>query len=238
MEIHAAREGCRRVDGVRKTWKELQRREIDVGRDRVARLMRAAGLEGVRRGKKRRTTLADEAASERARDLLQRDFTATGPKQKWVADLTYLRTWNGFVSLAFILDCYSRIIVGWQLATHMRTELVMDALEMATGLRQPAGGLIAHSDRGSQYTSLTYTDRLDELGAALRSAPAATPTTTRWPRLGSRPSRPSSSTAVASPATSTPNTRSSTGSGSTTVRDSTKNSTTDPRSSTRKSTTD
>jgi len=149
-EIYAAREGYRRVYGVRKTWKELKRREVEVGRDRVARLMRELGLEGVRRGKKRRTTIVDEAALERARDLLQRDFTATRPNEKWVADITYLRTWNGFVYLAFILDCYSRTIVGWQLATHLRTDLVLDALEMANGLRQPGEGLIAHTDRGSQ----------------------------------------------------------------------------------------
>ena len=165
-EIYAAREGYRRVYGVRKTWKELRRRDVDVGRDRVARLMRAEGLEGVRRGKKKRTTVADEAALERARDLVQRDFSASRPNEKWVADTTYLRTWNGFVYLAFILDCYSRMIVGWQLATHLRSELVLDALEMANGLREPDAGLIAHSDRGSQYTSLRYTDRLDELGAA------------------------------------------------------------------------
>jgi putative transposase len=165
-EIYAARSGYRAVYGVRKTWKELRRRDVEVGRDRVARLMRQEGLEGVRRGKKRRTTIPDEAALERARDLLQRDFTAIRPNEKWVADITYLRTWNGFVYLAFILDCYSRMIVGWQLATHLRTELVMDALEMATGLRQPEGGLIAHTDRGFQYTSLAYTDRLDELGVA------------------------------------------------------------------------
>ncbi len=165
-EIYAAREGYRRVYGVRKTWKELERRGVEVGRDRVARLMRAEGLEGVRRGKKKRTTIPDEAVLERARDLLQRDFTATRPNEKWVADITYVRTWDGFIYLAFILDCYSRMIVGWQLAAHLRTELVMDALEMAIGLRQPEGGLIAHTDRGSQYTSLAYTDRLDELGAA------------------------------------------------------------------------
>ncbi len=165
-EIHAAREGYRRVYGVRKTWKELRRRDVEVGRDRVARLMRQEGLEGVRRGKKRRTTIPDEAALERARDLLERDFTATRPNEKWVADITYLRDWNGFIYLAFILDCYSRMIVGWQLATHLRTDLVMDALEMANGLRRPGEGLIAHTDRGSQYTSLAYTDRLDELGVA------------------------------------------------------------------------
>jgi putative transposase len=165
-QIHAAREGYRRVYGVRKTWRELHRRGVEVGRDRVARLMRREGLEGVRRGKKKRTTIPDEAAIERARDLLQRNFTATRPNEKWVADLTYLRTWNGFVYLAFILDCYSRMIVGWQLATHLRTDLVLDALEMANGLRRPAPGLIAHTDRGSQYASLRYTDRLDELEIA------------------------------------------------------------------------
>ena len=165
-EIYAAREGYRSVYGVRKTWKELRRREVEVGRDHVARLMRQERLEGVRRGKKRCTTIVDEAALEQARDLLQRDFAATAPNEKWVADITYIRTWNGFVYLAFILDCYSRMIVGWQLATHLRTDLVLDALEMANGLRRPGPGLIAHTDRGSQYTSIRYTGRLDELGAA------------------------------------------------------------------------
>ena len=149
-EIEAARSGRRKVYGARKTWKELRRRDVEVGRDQVARVMREHGLEGKLRGRKQRTTIPDEAAAERARDLLQRDFTATRPNEKWVADLTYIRTWNGFVYLAFILDCHSRMIVGWQLATHMRAELVLDALEMANGLRRPDAGLIAHSDRGSQ----------------------------------------------------------------------------------------
>jgi putative transposase len=165
-EIEAARSGYRRVYGARKTWLELRRRGVAVGRDQVARVMREHGIEGKLRGRKKRTTIPAEAAIERARDLLQRDFAATRPNEKWVCDLTYLRTWNGFVYLAFILDCFSRMIVGWQLATHMRTELVLDALEMANGLRRPDAGLIAHSDRGSQYTSIRYTDRLDELGAA------------------------------------------------------------------------
>jgi putative transposase len=163
VEIEAARSGRRKVYGARKTWKELKRRDVEVGRDHVARVMRQNGLVGKLRGSKKRTTIPDEAAAERARDLLQRDFTATRPNEKWVADITYVRTWQGFVYVAFILDCYSRMIVGWQLATHMRAELVLDALEMANGLRRPGAGLIAHSDRGSQYTSLTYTDRLDEL---------------------------------------------------------------------------
>ena len=128
--------------------------------------MRQEGLEGVWRGNKKRTTIPDEAALERARDLLQRDFIATRPNEKWVADITYIRTWNGFVYLAFILDCYSRMIVGWQLATHLRTELVLDASRWPTACASQTAGLIAHTDRGSQYTSLTYTDRLDELGIA------------------------------------------------------------------------
>jgi len=167
-EIHAARTGYRAVYGVRKTWRELRRRGIsDAGRERVARLMRAEGLRGVQRGKKRRTTTPDETARDRARDLVLRDFTASRPNQLWVADLTYVRTWQGYSYLAFIVDVYARMLVGWQLATHMRPSLVVDALEMAVGLRQPAaGGLIAHTDRGSQYTSLHYTDRLDQHGIA------------------------------------------------------------------------
>ncbi len=149
-EIEAARTGYRRVYGARKTWLELRRRGVEAGRDRVARVMRQHGIEGKLRGRKKRTTIADEAAVERARDLLQRDFAAIRPNEKWVCDITHLRTWNGFLYLAFVLDCYSRMIVGWQLATHMRTELVLDALEMANGLRRPGEGLIAHSDRGSQ----------------------------------------------------------------------------------------
>ena len=149
VEIEAARSGRRRVYGARKTWKELRRRDVDVGRDQVARVMHEHGLVGKLRGSKKRTTIPDEAAAERAGDLLQRDFTATWPNEKWVADLTYIRTWNGFVYLAFILDCYSRRIVGWQLARHTRSELVLDALEMTNGLRRPQAGLIAHSDRGS-----------------------------------------------------------------------------------------
>ena len=163
-KIHEARAGYRRAYGVRKTWKELRRRGVEVGRDRVGRLMRKEGLEGIRRGKKKRTTIPAEAPTERAADLLGRDFTASRPNEKWVCDLTYIRTWQGFCYLAFILDCFSRMIVGWQLQTHMRTELVLDALEMANGLRRPEEGLIAHADNGSQYTSITYTERLDELG--------------------------------------------------------------------------
>jgi putative transposase len=165
-EIHAARAGYRRVYGARKTWRELSRRGIGVGRDRVARLMRAEGLQGVRRGRRPRTTTPAESAADRARDLVERRFVASRPNELWVADITYLRTFSGFVYLAFILDVFSRRIVGWKMATNMRTELVMDALEMAVALRRPEPGLVAHSDRGSQYTSLRYSDRLHELGIA------------------------------------------------------------------------
>ena len=148
--IAEARSGNRSVYGARKTWKELRRRGVEAGRDQVARVMRQNGLEGKRRGGKSRTTIPDETVVERARDLLQRNFAATAPNEKWVADLTYIRTWTGFVYLAFVLDCYSRMIVGWQLSTNMRTDLVLDALEMANGLRRPKAGLIKHTDRGSQ----------------------------------------------------------------------------------------
>ena len=167
-EIHAAREGYRSRYGVRKTWKQLKRQGVtDAGRERVARLMRQEGLRGVQRGRKPRTTRPDETAAARAEDLVNRDFTAERPNQLWVADFTYVRTWQGFSYLAFILDVWSRMIVGWQLATHMRSDLVVDALEMAAGLRQPdRDGLVAHTDHGSQYTSVHYTDHLDDHGIA------------------------------------------------------------------------
>jgi len=167
-EIHAAREGYRSRYGVRKTWKQLKRQGVtDAGRERVARLMRQEGLRGVQRGRTPRTTRPAETVADLAEDLVNRDFTAERPNQLWVADFTYVRTWQGFAYLAFILDVYSRMIVGWQLATHMRSDLVVDALEMAAGLRQPdPDGLVAHTDHGSQYTSLHYTDHLDEHGIA------------------------------------------------------------------------
>ena len=151
-QIHEARDGYRSRYGVRKTWKQLRRNGVtDAGRERVARLMRQEGLRGVQRGRKPRTTRPDEAVADQACDLVNRDFTAERPNELWVADFTYVRTWQGFSYLAFILDVYSRMIVGWQLATHMRSDLVVDALEMAAGLRQPAAGeLVAHTDHGSQ----------------------------------------------------------------------------------------
>ena len=167
-EIEYGRRGHRKAYGARKTHQQLKREGVDdVGRDRVRRVMRMQGWEGISSGKKHRTTIPGDEPAPRPEDLLDRDFTATASNQKWVADFTYIRTWRGFVYMAFILDVYSRYIVGWQIATHMRTDLVMDALEMAHGLRQPPDGVIAHNDMGSQYTSVTYTERLLELGLRL-----------------------------------------------------------------------
>src|SRR4051794_31849517 len=147
-------------------WKALRRAGEGVGRCRVERLMRAHDIQGAkRRGRPWRTTTPDPFAQRRT-DLVQRDFTARGPNQLWVGDLTYLRCWEGVVFFAFILDAYSRRIVGWQFATHMRTELVLDALRMAIHQRGPGADvqLVAHTDRGSQYTSMAYTEALAEAG--------------------------------------------------------------------------
>jgi putative transposase len=154
------------VYGARKLWKQLRREGELVGRDRVARLMRTLGIAGVVRGAQRRTTIADPAAV-RAPDLVKRQFTATRPNQLWVSDFTYVATWSGTVYVAFVIDAFSRLIVGWRSAASMRTELVLDALEMAIWRRASVlEGLVCHSDAGSQYTSLRYTTRLAEIGAA------------------------------------------------------------------------
>jgi putative transposase len=130
---------------------------------RVAQLMRRAGLRGCMRGRKRRTTRRDPRAVPAA-DLVKRNFCATAPDKLWTADITYLRTDEGFLHLAFVLDVYSRRIVGWSMAVHLRTELVVDALEMAVWRRKPAAGLVHHSDRGTQYTALSFGKRLEEAG--------------------------------------------------------------------------
>jgi putative transposase len=150
--------------GVRRMHAALLRDGEQVGRDRIASLMRAAGIQGAkRRGKPWPTTIPDPGA-RRAADLVKRDFTAERPDQLWVGDLTYLRTWEGKVYFAFVIDVFSRMIVGWQFANHMRTDLVLDALRMALGLRQPGADftLVAHTDAGSQYTSEDYTQQLDD----------------------------------------------------------------------------
>ncbi len=154
--------------GARRVWKELARRGTVVGRCRVERLMRQQAIQGAMAvGRRRRTTIADEAATRPA-DLVERRFIADAPDRLWVGDLTYLKTREGFVYLAFVKDVFSRFICGFQLADNLRTDLVLDALEMAAHLRRPtaAAGLIAHSDRGSQYTSMRYTQRLEDLAIA------------------------------------------------------------------------
>jgi putative transposase len=139
---------------------ELRDEGVHVGRKRVARLMRAAGLQGVSRRKSTRTTIRQPGA-QRAPDLVKRDFTVDGPNKLWVADITYIRTWAGFLYLAVVVDAWSRRVVGWAMANHLRTELVNDALEMAVRQRRPRG-VIHHSDQGSQYTSLAFGKRCRE----------------------------------------------------------------------------
>jgi putative transposase len=154
-----------RVYGARKLWKAARRAGHDIGRDQVARLMRATGIEGVRRSKQIRTT-RPAAGADRHPDLVNRDFTATAPNQLWVTDLTYVPTWAGVAYVCFIIDAFSRTIVGWRVASHMRTDMVLDALEMARWSRGTRlEGLRCHSDAGSQFTSLRYGERLAEIGA-------------------------------------------------------------------------
>ena len=152
--------------GYRRMWIALKRSGEHVGRGRVQRLMREAGIQGAKRRAKRWVTTTPDPAASRRPDLVQRDFTAVGPDQLWVADLTYLRCWEGLVFFAFVIDVYSRRVVGWQLAGHMRTDLVLDALRMALGRRQAGAdlALIHHSDRGSQYTSIDLTQELADHG--------------------------------------------------------------------------
>jgi putative transposase len=164
-QIHAENYG---VYGARKIWHELHRRGVPVARCTVERLMRAAGLRGLLRDKSPRTT-RPAAETDRPRDLVKRDFTAVGPNQLWVADLTYVRTSVGWVYAAFVLDVFSRLIVGWQVATSLYTDLALDALKMAVWRREnqgaDLGGLVHHSDRGVQYRAIRYTQRLAEAGA-------------------------------------------------------------------------
>jgi len=153
------------VYGVRKLWIAATRDGYDIGRDQVGRLMKQLGIQGVSRRRKIRTTRPDESAT-RPPDLVERDFTANAPNQLWVTDLTYVPTWQGVGYVCFIIDAFSRRIVGWRVASNMATAMVLDALEMARWARGTRiEGLVAHSDAGSQYTSIRYGERLDEIGA-------------------------------------------------------------------------
>jgi putative transposase len=162
-EIRRVRKENFDVYGARKVWLQLNRENIPVARCTVERLMRIMGLRGVVRGRTCRTTVADGLV-DRPGDLVQRQFSATRPNQLWVADFTYVATWTGFVYVAFVIDVFSRGIVGWRVARTMRTDLVLDALEQALWARRDTDGLVHHSDRGSQYLSIRYSERLAAAG--------------------------------------------------------------------------
>lgn len=152
------------VYGAQKVWKQLLREKVSVARCTIERLMRELGLRGVTRGRAYKvTTVADEAAL-RPPDLVHRDFRATRPNQLWVADITYVATWVGFAYVAFVTDVFSRRIVGWRVSSSLKSELALDALEQALHARPKSDGVVHHSDRGTQYTSIRYTERLAEAG--------------------------------------------------------------------------
>jgi len=151
------------VYGVRKAWRQLNREQIPVARCTVQRLMRTMGLKGAIRGAKFKTTIPDEKAA-RPVDLVDRKFVAGRPNQLWVSDFTYVATWKGFVYVAFVIDVFARSIVGWRVSNSIKTELVLDALEQALHARSDTDGLVHHSDRGSQYLSIRYSERLAEVG--------------------------------------------------------------------------
>jgi transposase InsO family protein len=151
------------VYGVVKVWRQLKREKVAVARCTVGRLMRDRGLHGAVRGRKVRTTVPADAA-DRPADLVNREFVAMRPNQLWVADITYVATWAGFVYVAFVVDVFSRSIVGWRVSNSLRTDLALDALEQALHARKLSEPLVHHSDRGTQYLSIRYTERLADAG--------------------------------------------------------------------------
>ena len=163
-EIRRVYEENFHVYGARKVWRQLGREDFIVARCTVERLMRSLGLQGVVRGRKCRTTTAEDGA-KRPLDHVKRQFQASRPNQLWVADFTYVATWAGFVYVAFVIDVFARRIIGWRVARSMRAELVLDALEQALWSRSGVHGVVHHSDRGSQYLSIRYSERLTEAGA-------------------------------------------------------------------------
>jgi putative transposase len=155
-----------RVYGADKIWAQLNREEIRVARCTVERLMRQLGIQGAIRGKKHRTTIAGDDPAARPRDLVERDFKAPAPNRLWVCDITYVATWSGKCYVSFVIDCFARRIVGWQALRSLRTDLCLDALEQAIWTRRDENldGLVHHSDRGVQYLSIRYTERLADAG--------------------------------------------------------------------------
>ena len=162
-QICRVREENFAVYGAYKVWRALQREGIGVARCTVERLMRELGLRGVVRGRAFTTTTRPDA-TPRPADLVNRAFVATRPNELWVADLTYVATWRGFVYVAFVIDVFARCIVGWRVSSSLRTDLALDALEQALWARPTTDGLVHHSDRGGQYLSIRYTDRLAASG--------------------------------------------------------------------------
>lgn len=162
-EIQRVFEENWRVYGVRKVWRQLGREGFDVARCTVARLMKDMGLQGAIRGKLHRTTIPDKKAPCPL-DRVNRQFRVPAPNQLWVSDFTYVATWQGFVYVAFVIDAFARRIVGWRVSRTAHAGFVLDALEQAVHQRQPGAGLVHHSDRGSQYLSIRYTERLAEAG--------------------------------------------------------------------------
>ena len=162
-EIRRVFEENYRVYGVRKVWRQLRREGFDVARCTVARLMKDLGLKGVIRGKLVRTTIPDKSAPCPL-DRVNRQFRVPAPNMLWVSDFTYVATWQGFVHVAFVIDAFARRIVGWRVSRTAHAGFVLDALEQAVHQRRPGAGLVHHSDRGSQYLSIRYTERLAEAG--------------------------------------------------------------------------
>ena len=163
IEIQRVWDENKQVYGLRKVWRQLKRENIAAARCTVERLMKRLGIEGVRRGAKCWTTVSDDTL-DRPADRVNRQFVATRPNQLWVADITYVSTWSGFVYVAFVIDVFARRIVGWRVSRSLKTELVLDALEQALWSRTDIDGLIHHSDRGSQYLSIRYSEKLAEAG--------------------------------------------------------------------------
>ena len=163
VEIQRVWEENFRVYGVRKVWKQLNREQIRAAKCTTERLMQKLGIQGVKRGKGYKTTIPDDLAARPA-DLVNRNFSATRPNQLWVADITFVATWRGVVYVAFVIDVFSRYIVGWRVWNSLKTDLVLDALEQALFTRTGTKGLVHHSDRGCQYLSIRYTERLAEAG--------------------------------------------------------------------------
>ncbi len=165
LEVERVFDANFRVYGVRKVWRQMRREGFDIARCTVARLMKQMGIEGIVRSKKVRTTIPDRAAPCPL-DRVNRQFRTPAPNMLWVSDFTYVATWQGFVYVAFVIDAYARRIVGWRVSRTATASFVLDALEQAIHHRRPGreAGLICHSDRGSQYLAIRYTERLAEAG--------------------------------------------------------------------------